>query len=182
MKDEGTAGLPAFQRQVGDTTFAATCLIIALLLFSQMWTQTVWQPGRQFAGQPGFWPRLAVSGMVICAAFNLYQSLVDERAEERLTGIGEEIFLWARSIEFALWFMAYVFATPVIGYLAASIIFATALAIRVGYRAPGSLLAAATAGAATVILFKSFLQVKIPGGSVYETFPDAMRNFFIVYL
>ncbi|MDA7967105.1 tripartite tricarboxylate transporter TctB family protein [Ruegeria sp.] len=176
------SGLPVFERRSGDTAFAAVCLILSLFLFSQMWSQTVWQPGRQFAGQPGFWPRLAVTGMVLCAGFNLYQSLMDSRKAERFTGVGEEVFLWARCLEFALWFMAYVFATPVIGYLAASIVFAGSLAFRVGYRSRAALGMALAVGMATVILFKALLQVKIPGGSVYEWFPDAMRNFFILYL
>lgn len=180
--DTETAGMPAFARQTGDTSFGAACLLFSLFLFSQMWSQTVWQPGGNFAAQPGFWPRLAVIGMVVCATANLYSSFADARALERLTGIGEELFLWARSIEFALWFMAYVFATPVIGYLAATIVFATALALRAGYRSVRALLAAAAAGIAIVVLFKSFLQVKIPGGAIYEVFPDGLRNFFILYL
>lgn len=175
------AQLPTFERQAGDTVFGVVCLLFSLFLFSQMWTQTTWVNGQNFAAQPGFWPRLAVIGMVIFSAVNLYGSLRDPRKEERLTGVGEEIVLWARSLEFALWFMAYVFATPMIGYLAASVIFAIALAFRVGYRSRRTLLAAALTGVATVVLFKAFLQVKIPGGSVYEALPDGLRSVFILY-
>ncbi len=177
-----TPKLPGVQRQTGDTVFNGLCLLGALFLFSQMWAQTVWAPGQSFAAQPGFWPRLAVIGMVLFSAWNLAGSLRDPRAEERATGIGEEVVLWIRSIEFGLWFMAYVYATPVIGYLAASILFAALLALRVGYRSGRALGLAALAGLGTVVLFKSFLQVKIPGGAIYDSLPDDLRNLFILYL
>ena len=32
-----------------------------------------------------------------------------------------------------------------------------------------------------VVLFKSLLQVKIPGGAVYNLLPDAARNFMTLY-
>jgi hypothetical protein len=33
---------------------------------------------------------------------------------------------------------------------------------------------------AVVVVFKSFLSVKIPGGAIYEYLPDALRSFFIL--
>lgn len=173
---------PSARRQVGDTTFNAAFLVFSLFLLSQMWSQTTWADGQIFAAQPGFWPRLAVIGMALFSALNLYFSIRDPNAQERSAGLGEEVVLWARSVEFGLWFMAYVFATPAIGYMPASIAFAVALALRVGYRSGGALLWAAVAGAATVLLFKSFLQVKIPGGSIYESLPDGLRSLFVLYL
>ena len=41
-------------------------------------------------------------------------------------------------------------------------------------------MAAAGVGLFTVVLFKSLLQVKIPGGAVYEFLPGALRNFMIL--
>ncbi len=37
-------------------------------------------------------------------------------------------------------------------------------------------------GIAVVVLFKSILQVKIPGGEIYSIFPEAIRNFLILRL
>lgn len=173
---------PSVKRQTGDTAFGVVCLLVSLFLLSQMWNQTTWAEGQGFAAQPGFWPRLGVIGMVLFSAVNLYFSIRDPGAEERLTGLGEEVLLWIRSVEFGLWFMAYVFATPVIGYLPASVLFAVALSLRVGYRSGQALFWAAAAGALTVLLFKSFLQVKIPGGTIYESLPGALRGFFVLYL
>lgn len=174
--------LPTVQRQTGDTSFNAACLLGSLFLFSQMWSQTVWAPGQSFAAQPGFWPRLAILGMVLFSALNLYRSIRDPGADERLTALGEEVLLWIRSVEFGLWFMAYVFATPLIGYLPASVLFAIALSLRVGYRSGRAMIWAAAVGALTVLLFKSFLQVKIPGGAAYQALPEGLRNLFVLYL
>ena len=177
-----SVGLPQIQRRTGDTVFGAICLLGSLVLFSQMWSQTAWVNGQGFAAQPGFWPSLAVSGMVLFSAINLALSFRDPSSEERLISLGEEISLWLRSIEFALWFMAYVLITPYVGYLPASLIFTVALTARCGYRSPQAFVAAALTALATVVLFKSFLQVRIPGGALYESLPGAIRNFFILYL
>jgi hypothetical protein len=37
-------------------------------------------------------------------------------------------------------------------------------------------------GAAIVLFFKAFLQVKIPGAALYEYLPVGIRTFFILYL
>lgn len=180
--ERSSQGLPGAERQTGDTTFNIVCLLGSLFLFSQMWSQTVWTDGQKFAAQPGFWPRLSVFGMVLFSSWNLHGSHRDQKAEERLVALGEEVRLWLSSLEYALWFMAYVFATPVIGYLAATIVFAVALTLRAGYRTWPMLAWAAIAAVAIVILFKSFLQVKIPGGAIYEVLPDGLRSFFILYM
>lgn len=182
MADVSQAGLPIYERRAGDSVFSAVLFLFALFLMANMWSQTLWQPGRPFAAQPGFWPRLAVCGMVACSAYNLYRSRLDLRVVTPEHSAARELLIWARSIEFALWFMAYVFATPVIGYLVASVLFAGALAVRAGYRTLRAILTAVAVGALTVVVFKAFLQVKIPGGAVYEALPDGVRNFFLIYL
>ena len=88
--------------------------------------------------------------------------------------------VWLRPFEYLVWFMAYVSAAPQIGYLAATIIFMVLMALRAGYRSAKMLIAAALTGFAIVLIFKTYLQVKIPGGAIYEALPDALRNFMIV--
>ena len=34
---------------------------------------------------------------------------------------------------------------------------------------------------AIVVIFKAFLQVKIPGGGIYEALPSALRSFMLTY-
>ena len=78
--------------------------------------------------------------------------------------------------------MVYVWAVPIIGYLLATLLFAMLLSLRMGYRGVMQIGGAAAVGIAIVVVFKSFLGVKIPGGAIYEYLPDALRNFMIVYL
>ena len=87
---------------------------------------------------------------------------------------------WLRAFEYFGWFMLYVYATPVIGYLAATLVFLVALTWRAGYRDRRLTLAAVAVAIAIVLIFKSFLGVKIPGGAVYEFLPDSVRSFMII--
>lgn len=87
---------------------------------------------------------------------------------------------WLRALEYFGWFMLYVYVTPVIGYLAATVLFMFALTARVGFRNRRIMIAAVAAGFAIVLIFKSFLGVKIPGGAVYESLPDSVRSFMII--
>ena len=87
---------------------------------------------------------------------------------------------WLRAFEYFGWFMLYVYATPFIGYLAATVLFMVALTWRAGYRDRRLTLAAVAAAFAIVLIFKSFLGVKIPGGAVYEFLPDSVRSFMII--
>lgn len=76
--------------------------------------------------------------------------------------------------------MMYVAMVPVLGYLASTIIFTVLLALRQGYRGIRNLCAAALLGLAIVLVFKTGLSVKIPGGAVYEYLPSSLRSFMII--
>ena len=92
-----------------------------------------------------------------------------------------EIGFWLRSIEYALWFMAYVLAVPKTGYLLATLLFAVAITMRAGYRQWRFAGAAALTGLVVVVVFKSLLQVKVPGGQLYEILPTGLRAFMLTY-
>ncbi len=168
-------------RRVGDLSFAAFLLLLSLVLLSQIGEQTRWIARVPLLSQPGFWPGLSLGGMVLFALVYLAGGWRDPERPARETGIIPELWLWLRSLEYAFWFMAYVFVVPLAGYLPASVIFCVLLAFRAGYREGRALGPAALLGAGVVLLFKSFLQVKIPGGALYEFFPTALRNMLIVY-
>ena len=104
------------------------------------------------------------------------------RLRSGLAGAGTEAIIWARSLEYLVWFMVYVWLVPIVGYLPVTLIFAPLLAFRLGYRSKQMLLLAAAMGFLIVVFFKAGLSVKIPGGMAYEYLPDAIRNFMIVYL
>ncbi|MEM7319848.1 MAG: tripartite tricarboxylate transporter TctB family protein, partial [Pseudomonadota bacterium] len=94
----------------------------------------------------------------------------------------QELRKWAVVIEFAGWFMVYVLLVPVIGYLPVTLAFVPALSWRMGYRDRKMLGLSVVFACVVVLLFKTFLGVKIPGGAIYEFLPGAFRGFAILYL
>lgn len=192
------------QRQApGALLFAAIFLCLSVFLVSQLGAETKFAPlekivgkhldalgqwlsgeevkrvrGKLFA-QPAFWPAVAVVGMTVFGALHL-ASVWRRREGGGRSGELTEALQWLRSLEYLGWFMAYVWAAPAIGYLPATLVFTTALALRSGYRGGRTLMAAAATGLAIVLTFKTVLSVKIPGGALYEHLPDALRTFMIV--
>ncbi len=164
-------------RRSGDLVFSVGFVILSLFLLSRIGAETQWFKSSGLFTQPAFWPAASLAGMTIFAILHAIGSVVSPRA----AGRREEVILWLRSLEYALWFMVYVQVVPLIGYLAASLLFTLSLTFRIGYRGQRMLLAAAAVGFFTVLVFKSLLSVKIPGGLVYEYLPDGLRNFMLLY-
>ena len=90
------------------------------------------------------------------------------------------MFVWLRSLEYAVWFMIYVAAVPLLGYLLSTILFSLLLALRAGYSGKKMLLSAGLFGFAVVLVFKTGLAVKVPGGVIYSFLPRTLQNFMIV--
>lgn len=164
-------------RRPGDIVFAWFALIASLLLLSQIADQTVWRDGGKLFAQPRFWPAVSLGGMALFAAFHLVGSALSER----IHGRWQEVWLWVSSLEYAGWFIAYAVAVPYAGYLPTTVIFAVALALRAGYRKRSTHFAAALAAVVIVLLFKTFLQVKLPSGLIYEALPDGLRQIMLTY-
>jgi len=166
-------------RFAGDMVFAAVFLALALILLSQISTQTAWLKGVKLFAQPRFWPAVSLIGMT---GFALCYFLGSVFSRWRGQNHFQEVALWLRSFEYALWFMAYVWTVPKVGYLASTLIFVALLTLRTGYRSTSTFVYGAIVGIIIVVVFKGFLSVKIPGGYLYEFLPDAMRNFMSLYL
>ena len=164
------------ERRPGDFIFAVAFFICCLLLLSQLGSETKWVKGAKLFAQPAFWPTVSLIGMALFSLGHLAGSFLSERSPGR----GTEALVWFQSLEYALWFMAYVVIVPYAGYLPATLAFTLAFTFRLGYRSRPMLLAAAATGFVTVVFFKSFLAAKIPGGAVYEVLPAALRNFMIL--
>lgn len=163
-------------RRCGDFVFAVVFLLFSLFLLSQLGDETKWVKKSRLFAQPSFWPAVSVIGMTVCAAFHLLGSVLSTRIYGRL----EEVTFWIRSFEYAAWFLLYVWVVPIIGYLSATVILLPTMAFRVGYKDRRTLLLLAMFGFFVVVVFKSLLAVKIPGGAIYEYFPDAIRSFMLV--
>lgn len=171
--------LQARTRGAGQILFVAALLALSLLLLSQITVQTEWvDSAKSIPAQPRFWPAVALTMMVVPLALHLWRMTRrrprrDDWAEARR---------WLEPLEYALWFMGYVFAVPVVGFLPMSLIFAMAMTHRLGYRGALWQMLAALFALSTVVLFKVFLGVKIPGATLYEYLPDALRAFALQYL
>ena len=159
--------------------FALAAFAVALFLLTQIGSQVTWSSSRSLINQPGFWPVMAICGMVLFGAGEMIVSVRRFRSEA-VGDIASELIDWVKAIEFAGWFLAYVLIVPVIGYLLATFLFSVLLTWRLGYRSKARLVAAALTGFAVVLVFKSMLSVKIPGGQIYELLPAALRNFMIL--
>lgn len=161
-------------RQRGELPFALGMLGFALLMLSQIGTQAQWvAKGVKFYAQPAFWPGVGLAGMAFFSALHV---LVAIRARKPDTE-WREMLVWLRAFEFVLWYLAYAWLTPLSGYMLASLITMVALVWRVGLRDRQSLLWAAVFAMGMVLVFKAGLSVKIPGGALYDLFPDRIRIF-----
>ena len=78
-------------------------------------------------------------------------------------------------------FRHQIIAVPQLGYLPTTILFAMILAYRLGYRGWPYMASAAAFAIVVVVIFKAFLQVKVPGGAIYEFLPTAARSFMLTY-
>lgn len=156
-------------------------VIVSALLLSQIDEQTKVLNNAALFSQPGFWSGVGLGGMTLFGLMNVFFAW---RRCRRLgkKGAFADLLDMARAVEFCGWFMAYVWITPWLGYLPTTLLFCVGLCLRLGYRRRRYLIAAMMTGTATVVLFKSLLQVKIPGAALYELLPMGLRNFMTLYL
>lgn len=157
---------------------AAFGLLIGFLALS-LPTQVVWKTGRALIDQPGFWSVLSIAGMV---AFGVPYLWVAFSSRKSTGTVGTELSFWLRALEYVAWFLIYTLTMNVLGYLPSTLLFCVLLAVRSGYRSRKMLVWAAATAVGTVVVFKSLLSVKIPGGMIYEYLPGAIRNFMIQFL
>jgi len=165
-------------RRPGNFFFASLFLVLSLTLLSQLGNETKWTSSGTWSSQPAVWPGIAIVGMTFFAALNWVSAFVSPKIDGRW----EEVAVWLRAFEFVAWFMVYVFAVPILGYLPSTIIFFVILAVRMGYRSKKMLSISVITAVAVVVIFKSLLQVRVPGGMAYEYLPDFMRSSMLTYL
>lgn len=166
------------ERRPGDLVFAVLFFSFAVFLAGNLDTQTRWVSRTSLFAQPSFWPTVSIVGMVVFGALHWLGSIMSKRIPGRL----QEIWFWIRSLEYACWFMIYVWLVPLVGYLFSTVFFAVFLVVRVGYRRRTFIWSALISASVIVLIFKAGLQVKIPGGALYEYLPTSLRSFMLTYL
>lgn len=164
-------------RRPGDLVFAILFFGFSLWLLSHLDDQAQWTKRTRLFAQPAFWPTVSIAMMTLFAGLHLISSVVSPKIPGRWAEVG----FWLRSFEYAMWFMGYVLLVPRVGYLPGTLIFTLALTCRVGYATPRMLGISALGAVGTVVLFKALLQVKVPGGVIYEWLPNGLRAFMLTY-
>ncbi|MGI9486387.1 MAG: tripartite tricarboxylate transporter TctB family protein [Geminicoccaceae bacterium] len=165
-------------RRPGDLVFAVVFLLTVTFLLTRVGSETAWIEGAGWYAQPRLWPAVSIIGMVVFGVLHTLSSVMSPRIDGRWREVG----FWFLSLEFVFYFLIYVVLVPEIGYLPATILFTLFLSLRAGFFSKKMLLAASTFGIAVAIIFRAFLQVKIPAGRIYETLPDSIRAFALTYL
>ncbi len=168
------------RRRAGQLLFAAFFVVAALVLLAYLPDQTAWKNRTKLFAQPRFWPGVGVIGMVVFAALHLRAEARRLKRWKPIRADWVEAKRWFAVLEYAGWFLVYVWLVPLLGYLPTTLIFAPLLTWRLGYRSRRMLWISVVFGFGVVLLFKTFLEVKIPGGALYEYLPGALRSFFIL--
>jgi len=161
--------------RTGGFLFAMLFVLFCVFLLTQLGAETKYTEGKTLLNQPRFWPAVSVIGML---CFGLGHLFAVRRTRNKK--VWHELLIWLSAFEYLIWFMLYVKAVTFIGYLPATILFMLALCLRLGYRSRRSLVLSALTACCIVLVFKTALAVKIPGGALYEFLPAAIRNFMIV--
>lgn len=161
-------------RRPGEILFSALMIIMGGLLLATLPWQTTWIDGRGLAAQPRFWPALSLGGLIFFAAMHFALRL----RVTRTPGRWKEGLTWVLSLEYIVYYMIYVWAIPIIGYLLATVAFCVLLSYRIGYRGKALWIAFAFA-IFVVLVFKTGFNVKIPAGAIYDYAPDWARYTLI---
>jgi hypothetical protein len=169
------------QQHPAQWVFALLLVVFSTWLLANLTEQAKFPSSKPFVSQPGFWPAISISGMLFFSSWFLYTSWKN-RSREHNNVLREELFAWLAVLEFPLWFLSYVWLVPQLGYLPSTLLFTVVMSARLGYRHKNIYISAALASVVIVVVFKAFLEVKIPGGAAYQLLPEAIRNFMIIKL
>lgn len=165
-------------RRPGDIVFAVLFLAFAIFLFTQIGEQTKITKRTKWFAQPGLWPTISISGMVIFGALHFISSAMSPR----IPGRWREVAFWLQSFEFVAYFLIYVVMVPWLGYLPSTVVFAVFLALRCGFNSGPAIGSSVLFAVTVAVVFRGLLQVKIPAGALYEHLPDSIRVFALTYL
>lgn len=159
--------------------FGVAAFLLASFLLLKLPEETKYFEGLVWYKQPSLTPAVSIIGMLLFGFFQAIQYFRKGVAWDNAI-FKQEISAWVRALEFVVWFMLYVMLVPYLGYLLATMFFMGALVYRQGYRSFKAQAASFIISFLIVFTFKSFLQVKIPGGLIYEYLPAALRNFMLI--
>jgi len=200
-----------FRRGRGDLQVSVVAAILALFFLGAFWFQTGWAErklpddlGAYLSYQLGLadiegrvprfgrilkqsWiiPMLCLLVLVPAALWNLRTSFKVHKWRQRFrlpTSAYFELTKYVAALEFVAYFIVYTAVVPILGYLVSTLLFGTFLTWRLGYRSPKWLTRGIICSFATVLLFRTFLQIKTPVSIwLYDQLPSAPRAFMLTY-
>lgn len=164
--------------------FLGLITILAFLLLSLVPYETRWFRRVPLYLQPGFQAYVVLSALAFFSAIAFVMELRRFRLHKnhQMAFLGLELLDWLRSCEYALWFVSYAVAIPVLGYLPSTLAFMLLLGARVGIRSRQKLAILTLIGVVTVLFFRGLLSVKMPVGQFYEFLPESIRDIAIMAL
>lgn len=130
-------------------------------------------------------PMLCLMVLVPTALLNLRSSYNEHQWRRRFqqpTSAKFEFAKYLAALEYVVYFILYTIAVPYLGYLVSTIILGCYLPLRLGYRTPRWVLISFTTSFLSVVLFRTFLQIKTPGNIwLYDQLPIAQKAFMLTY-
>ncbi len=183
--------MAAFEEETAqDSAPGRTILALFFLVFGAgglalMPFQTRIAPGDEgWFTQPWLMPLLTL-GLLTAVSLIYTVRLWRDRnnAIAALTGgtLAGELWMWLRSAEFFLWYVAYIIALGVVGYGFSTFVFIAGLGYRIGLRQPKWLLAALAASIAMTLLFRLGLEIWVPPADLYDILPKSVGIFLQQY-
>ena len=166
---------------VGQWLYGGLAFAVALFLLASIPFQTSYFEGVPWYKQPRTWPSIAIIGMLL-AGLGHFGALSRFQERDDALPLRDDLSLLAGAFQISLWFLLYIFAVGVFGYLPSSLAFAVFMVWKAGYTDARMYLYAALLSVAIVVVFKGFLKVNIPGGDLYNHLPEAMQRFAKLYL
>lgn len=200
-----------FKRGRGDLQVSIVVFLVALFFLFAFWTQAGWQDRKlpdELAGylahqfgigelegrvtrfgrilkQSWVAPLLCLMILVPAALWNLRESFKEHLWRQRFmlpTSARFELEKYAAALEFVLYFIGYTLLVPVLGYLVSTLIMGTYLTWRLGYRSIRWMVRGLLCSFCTVLIFRTFLQIKTPVSIwFYDQHPSALRAFMLTY-
>ncbi len=154
---------------------------VSIFLLLSIPFQTTYFEGVEWFNQPRTWPSFAIFGMLV---FGLLQLLYLRKYhdEPNFVPFEQELRMFGRGLEMAVWFAVYIFAVGYFGYMPSTIVFSLFMTWRMGYRRSVYYIAAVLTAIMVVVIFKDLLRVNIPGGYLYNYFPESMQGFLKTYM
>lgn len=200
-----------FKRGMGDYRVSLIAMLIALFFLVTFFTHAGWQ-GRKLPDDLGLYlghqfglvelegrvtrfgrilkqswviPILCLLLLVPTAIWNFRESRKVHLWRQRFqlpTEAGYEFAKYFAALEYVIYFIVYTVVVPILGYLFSTIILASFLTFRLGYRSWIWILRSLVSSFAIVLVFRTFLQIKTPGSIwLYDQLPTAWRTFMLTY-